>query len=56
MMTSTGLPAIPGNGWEREPKGNELKFITPLEATELWGNRVFKMDGMTWLWNDPQCR
>ncbi|KAK4688610.1 hypothetical protein P7C73_g1504, partial [Tremellales sp. Uapishka_1] len=56
LMTSTGLPANnePGNGEAREPKGNEIIFITPLRATQLWGPRVYKMKGMTWLFNDGQ--
>lgn len=57
LMTSTGLPANsdPGNEQAREPTGEELKFISPVEAEELWGDRVWRMDGMTWLFNDGQC-
>ncbi|KAK8850528.1 hypothetical protein IAR55_004446 [Kwoniella newhampshirensis] len=56
MMTSTGLPANdePGNSEAREPKGDEIIFITPFEAMKLWGPRVYKMDGMTFLFNDGQ--
>ncbi|WWD20713.1 hypothetical protein CI109_105189 [Kwoniella shandongensis] len=56
MMTSTGLPANndPGNSEAREPKGKEIIFITPFEAMKLWGPRVYKMDGMTFLFNDGQ--
>nr|XP_019007353.1 uncharacterized protein I206_07919 [Kwoniella pini CBS 10737]OCF46134.1 hypothetical protein I206_07919 [Kwoniella pini CBS 10737] len=56
MMTSTGLPANndPGNSEAREPKGNEIVFISPFEAMKLWGPRVWKMDGMTFLFNDGQ--
>jgi len=57
MMTSTGLPSInvPGNGETREPKGHEIIFISAYEGAKLWGPRVYKMDGSTWLWNDGQC-
>ncbi|WVW80851.1 hypothetical protein I302_102841 [Kwoniella bestiolae CBS 10118] len=56
MMTSTGLPANsdPGNSQAREPKGDEIIFISPFEAMKLWGPRVWKMDGMTFLFNDGQ--
>ncbi|WWD07339.1 hypothetical protein V865_005437 [Kwoniella europaea PYCC6329] len=56
MMTSTGLPANsdPGNSEAREPKGDEIIFISPFEAMKLWGPRVWKMDGMTFLFNDGQ--
>ncbi|GFZ48068.1 hypothetical protein JCM24511_05816 [Saitozyma sp. JCM 24511] len=55
-MTSTGLPATsePGNGEARRPKGHEIQFISPLEALALWGPRVYKMAGTTWLFNDGQ--
>lgn len=57
LMTSTGLPSLdePGNIEAREPIGNEIIFMTPAEAHELWGNNVERMRGMTWLWNDGQC-
>lgn len=57
MMTSTGLPAenVPGNMEAREPKGDEILFITPKEAYEKWGNEVYHLEGMTWLFNDGQC-
>lgn len=35
MMTSTGLPAIPGNGEEREPKGHEVGSLHGL-AGDVW--------------------
>ncbi|ORX41015.1 hypothetical protein BD324DRAFT_640712 [Kockovaella imperatae] len=56
LMTSTGLPANgdPGNEEAREPKGNEILFITPAHAAKLWGHRVYQMDGTTWLFNDGQ--
>ncbi|WOO79298.1 uncharacterized protein LOC62_02G002829 [Vanrija pseudolonga] len=56
LMTSTGLPSLdePGNIEAREPIGNEIIFMTPAEAHELWGNNVERMRGMTWLWNDGQ--
>ncbi|WRT70692.1 uncharacterized protein IL334_007690 [Kwoniella shivajii] len=56
MMTSTGLPANsePGNSEAREPKGDEIIFISPFEAMKLWGPRVWKMDGMSFLFNDGQ--
>ena len=57
LMTSTGLPANgdPGNEQAREPKGDELVFITPAEARKKWGDRVWEMEGVTWLFNDGQC-
>jgi hypothetical protein len=56
-MTSTGLPANnePGNEEAREPTGNELQFISVRDAKELWGDRIWAMEGMTWLFNDGQC-
>ncbi|WWC65051.1 uncharacterized protein I303_107665 [Kwoniella dejecticola CBS 10117] len=56
MITSTGLPANsdPGNSEAREPKGDEIIFISPFKAMKLWGPRVWKMDGMTFLFNDGQ--
>lgn len=33
----------------------QMIFITPREAANLWGSRVYKMSGMTYLWNDGQC-
>jgi hypothetical protein len=56
-MTSTGLPANsePGNEQAREPTGEELKFISMNDAKELWADRIWEMDGMTWLFNDGQC-
>lgn len=56
-MTSTGLPANgdPGNEEAREPKGDELKMITPAQAREKWGDRIWEMEGVTWLFNDGQC-
>ncbi|EIW69813.1 hypothetical protein TREMEDRAFT_61582 [Tremella mesenterica DSM 1558] len=55
-MISTGLPANeePGNAQARFPKGDEIIFVSPYEAAQLWGNRVYRMSGMTWLWNDGQ--
>jgi hypothetical protein len=57
-MTSTGLPANgdPGNEEAREPKGDELMFITPKEARKKWGDRIWEMEGVTWLFNDGQCQ
>ncbi len=57
LMISTGLPANndPGNEAAREPTGKELRYITPEKAAELWEDRIWVMDGMTWLFNDGQC-
>jgi hypothetical protein len=57
LMTSTGLPANgdPGNEQSREPTGEELKYISMDDAKKLWGDRIWEMDGMTWLFNDGQC-
>lgn len=57
MMTSTGLPANgdPGNMEAREPKGDEIVYISPTEALALWGDNVMRMEGMSYLWNDGQC-
>ncbi|WVQ85943.1 hypothetical protein IAT38_008111 [Cryptococcus sp. DSM 104549] len=56
LMTSTGLPANnePGNSEAREPNGDEIIYITPTEAAKLWGPRVYRMDGTTFLFNDGQ--
>lgn len=56
LMTSTGLPANnePGNEGAREPVGNEILYIAPTDAAKLWGPRVYRMDGMTFLFNDGQ--
>jgi hypothetical protein len=45
LMTSTGLPANgdPGNEEAREPKGDELMFITPGQARKKWEDRVWEM-------------
>lgn len=33
-----------------------MQIISVAEAKEKWGDRVWEMDGMTWLANDPaQC-
>ncbi len=57
LMTSTGLPANgdPGNEEAREPTGEELKYISTKEARDMWEDRIWEMDGMTWLFNDGQC-
>lgn len=56
-MTSTGKEANgdPGNAELRLPRGDEIIFITPAEAARLWGPRVQKMAGATWIFNDGQC-
>ena len=56
-MTSTGLPAKgePGNEQAREPTGDELRMISVKDAKDLWGDRIWAMEGMTWLFNDGQC-
>ncbi|KAL7422875.1 hypothetical protein Q5752_002172 [Cryptotrichosporon argae] len=58
LMTSTGLPASsePGNEAAREPKGDEIIFVTPHEAGLLWGSRAYEIRGTTWLFNDGQCK
>jgi hypothetical protein len=33
----------------------QIVFIKPYEAMKLWGPRVLRLDGMTWLVNDGQC-
>jgi hypothetical protein len=57
-MTSTGKEANgdPGNAEARYPTGEEIKFINSAEAAALWDNRVEKMAGLTWLFNDGQCK
>ena len=57
QMISTGLPANndPGNAAARYPKGDEILFVSPYQAGQLWGNRVYRIPGTTWLWNDGQC-
>ncbi|KAK7436697.1 hypothetical protein VKT23_018952 [Stygiomarasmius scandens] len=64
MMTSTGLPAVPGNTEEREPTEKDMAFITSREARRKWGtfstnqndlvgHRVMTVSGSTLLVNDP---
>ncbi|TFY81617.1 hypothetical protein EWM64_g2389 [Hericium alpestre] len=63
MMTSTGLPAFntPESIAERTPTEKDMAFLTPAEARKLWigeealgeKNRVFKVEGRTLLFNDP---
>ncbi|KAL7417662.1 hypothetical protein BDY24DRAFT_335711 [Mrakia frigida] len=54
-MTSTGLHATVDaeNKAAREPTSKEMQVISVAEAKERWGDRVWEMDGMTWLANDP---
>ncbi|BEI81413.1 hypothetical protein CcaverHIS002_0205730 [Cutaneotrichosporon cavernicola] len=54
MLTSTGVGANsdPGNAQAREPTGGEIIFIQADEAYRIWGDNVYRMRGMTWLWND----
>ncbi len=56
-LTSTGVGANsdPGNAEAREPTGGEIIFIQADEAHRLWGDNVYRMRGMTWLWNDGNC-
>lgn len=58
LLTSTGVGAVdePGNSEAREPKGDEIIFRTPEEAYELWGDNVYRMRGMSYIWNDGNCR
>ncbi|THU85121.1 hypothetical protein K435DRAFT_686234, partial [Dendrothele bispora CBS 962.96] len=67
MVTSTGLPASPGNEAEREPTERDMAFITSKDAQENWGtlktngkgetkligHRVLSVSGSTLLPNDP---
>ncbi|KAL0952933.1 hypothetical protein HGRIS_007146 [Hohenbuehelia grisea] len=62
MMTSTGLPAD-DNELEREPRPENMDFLTPEEAKQRWGadpkrgekrNRVWSVEGNTLLFNDPR--
>lgn len=56
-MTSTGKEANgdPGNAEARYPTGEEIKFISASEAAKLWDDRVQRISGLTWLFNDGQC-
>ncbi|EDR00799.1 uncharacterized protein LACBIDRAFT_333854 [Laccaria bicolor S238N-H82] len=54
MMTSTGLMALntPDNIVQREPTEQEMRFLSVLEAAEMWGKegeekRVWTVDGNT---------
>ncbi|KAJ8515197.1 hypothetical protein ONZ45_g7336 [Pleurotus djamor] len=65
MMTSTGynLDNLPEHEPLREPTAEHMDFLTPEEAKVLWGadteagetlNRIFTVEGTTWLFNDPR--
>lgn len=68
FITSTGLPAenTPENIAARMPTSKDLDFITPAQARLRWGvptsqtddksarNRVYSVQGSTFLFNDPQ--
>ncbi|KAL6310307.1 hypothetical protein BKA93DRAFT_6846 [Sparassis latifolia] len=64
LMTSTGLPAenTPENIAARIPTAENMDFLTPAEARSRWGgdsdrwerNRVWSVEGNTFLYNDPQ--
>ena len=30
-------------------------MISVKDAKDLWGDRIWAMEGMTWLFNDGQC-
>ncbi|KAI0743457.1 hypothetical protein C8Q80DRAFT_839274 [Daedaleopsis nitida] len=62
-MTSTGLPAenTPENIAARVPTADDMTFLTPEEARDLWGgdvdkrekNRIWSVPGNTFIINEP---
>ncbi|KAG8929799.1 hypothetical protein FRC01_003755 [Tulasnella sp. 417] len=56
MMTSTGLPSenTPGNAESREPTDKEMRIISMKDAEKLWGKRVWPVNGVSFLVNDPR--
>ncbi|EMD37594.1 hypothetical protein CERSUDRAFT_114243 [Gelatoporia subvermispora B] len=63
LITSTGLAAenTPENIAAREPTAENMDFLTPAQARARWGgspdrwerNRVWSVEGNTYLFNDP---
>ncbi|RPD78405.1 hypothetical protein L226DRAFT_291635 [Lentinus tigrinus ALCF2SS1-7] len=63
MITSTGLPAenTPENIAARIPTSDDMAFLTPEEARDLWGgdiekleqNRLWSVPGNTFIINEP---
>ncbi|KAI0356337.1 hypothetical protein OH77DRAFT_1520390 [Trametes cingulata] len=63
LITSTGLPAenTPENIAARMPTSEDMAFITPEEARDMWGgdvdraekNRIWSVPGNTFLINEP---
>ncbi|THH20808.1 hypothetical protein EW146_g634 [Bondarzewia mesenterica] len=63
LMTSTGLPAqnTPESIQARMPTAQDMSFISPEEARRRWAgetllgqkNRIFPVEGATFLFNDP---
>ncbi|KAH9858516.1 hypothetical protein C2E23DRAFT_4452 [Lenzites betulinus] len=63
MITSTGLAAenTPENIAAREPTAEDMMFLTPQEAQDLWGadvgshekNRIWSVPGNTFIVNEP---
>ncbi|KAG8952904.1 hypothetical protein FRC04_003355 [Tulasnella sp. 424] len=55
MMTSTGLRAenTPENIATREPTDKDMRIISTREAEQLFGKRVWAVEGLSFLINDP---
>ncbi|KAG9078831.1 hypothetical protein FS749_009101 [Ceratobasidium sp. UAMH 11750] len=55
MMTDTGITALntPENIAAREPTKYDLDWITPKEAEERWGTRIWAVPDFTLLYWDP---
>ncbi|KAG9083404.1 hypothetical protein FRC06_004551 [Ceratobasidium sp. 370] len=55
MMTDTGITALntPENIAAREPTEYDLDWITPKEAEERWGTRIWAVPDFTLLYWDP---
>ncbi|KZO90781.1 hypothetical protein CALVIDRAFT_456036, partial [Calocera viscosa TUFC12733] len=54
FITSTGLPGYHDNSAQREPTKKEMDVITSKQAEEIWGDRVFDVQGFSVLANDPK--
>ncbi|EJT97375.1 hypothetical protein DACRYDRAFT_72262 [Dacryopinax primogenitus] len=53
LITATGLPGDHENGHLREPTDKEMQVITVDEARKRWGERVWDVEGLSLICNDP---
>jgi len=53
LMTATGLPGYHDNAEAREPTDREMMILTEEEARKRWGERVWDVEGLSLIVNDP---